>query len=37
MMAIKMEQMGSATIQLKAWMSSAEMMTPTLPNVSAKM
>jgi hypothetical protein len=36
MTAMKMEQIGSAIIQLNAWINSAEMITPTLPKVSAR-
>ncbi len=35
--AINMEQMGSAIIQPKDWIRREEMITPTLPRVSAKM
>lgn len=35
--AMNMEHTGSAIIQPKAWMSMEEMMTPTLPRVSARM
>ncbi len=34
---MNMEQMGSAIIQPKDWMRREEMITPTLPRVSAKM
>ncbi len=36
-MAMNMEQMGSAIIQPKAHMRTADTMTPTLPSVSARM
>ena len=35
-MAMKMEQIGSAIIQLNAYIKHAEIMTPTLPKVSAR-
>ena len=34
---MNMEQTGSASIQPKFWMRREEMMTPTLPRVSARM
>lgn len=36
-MAMNMEQIGSAIIQPNICISTAEMMTPTLPSVSARM
>lgn len=34
-MAIKKEQMGSARVHPQTWMMNDDIMTPTLPNVSA--